>query len=137
MSIFLFHLTNQISLSRQLSIFDGFSIEPFKNQKVIVEKTVRQIAKDFALFGMKIEFAESVEWNYDELFRQLLPTIDKLMYNDYPRLLSLLYQIDLSPANIHAARIEQPDTPDCELISALIIYREFKKVVFRMYYKSK
>lgn len=124
-------------MSKQLSIFDGFSIEPFKNKKDIVEKTAQQIAKDFGLFGMRIELVASVEWNYEELFKQLLPAIDKLMYNDYPRLLSLLYQIDLSPANIYASRTEQPDTPECELISALIIYREFKKVVFRMYYKSK
>jgi len=124
-------------LSRQLTIFDGFSIEPYKNQKEIVEKTAMQIIKDFALFGMKIELTEGFEWNYDALFSQLQPAIDRLMLNDYPRLLSLLYQIDLSPASINKARIEQPDLPETELIPALIIYREFKKVVFRMYYSSK
>ena len=124
-------------MSRQLTIFDGFSIEPYKNQKEIVEKTAMQIIKDFALFGMKIELTEGFEWNYDALFSQLQPAIDRLMLNDYPRLLSLLYQIDLSPASINKARIEQPDLPETELIPALIIYREFKKVVFRMYYSSK
>jgi hypothetical protein len=124
-------------LSRQLTIFDGFSIEPYKNQKEVVEKTARQIIKDFALFGMKIELTEGLEWNYDALFSQLQPVIDRLMHQDYPRLLSLLYQIDLSPAAINKARIEQPDIPETELIPALIIYREFKKVVFRMYYSSK
>ena len=124
-------------MSKQLTIFDGFSIEPYKNQKEIVEKTAKQIIKDFALFGMKIELTEGLEWNYDALFSQLQPTIDMLMHQDYPRLLSLLYQIDLSPAAINKARIEQPDIPETELIPALIIYREFKKVVFRMYYSSK
>jgi len=124
-------------LSRQLTIFDGFSIEPYKNQKEIVEKTAMQIIKDFALFGMKIELTEGLEWNYDALFSQLQPAIDRLLHNDYPRLLSLLYQIDLSPVSINKARIEQPDLPETELIPALIIYREFKKVVFRMYYSSK
>lgn len=123
-------------MSKQLTIFDGFSIEPYKNQKEIVEKTAKQIIKDFALFGMKIELTEGLEWNYDVLFGQLQPVIDRLMHQDYPRLLSLLYQIDLSPAAINKARIEQPDTPEFELIPALIIYREFKKVVFRMYYSS-
>lgn len=124
-------------MSRQLTIFDGFSIEPYKNQKEIVEKTAMQIIKDFALFGMKIELTEGFEWNYESLFSQLQPAIDRLLHNDYPRLLSLLYQIDLSPASINKARIEQPDLPETELIPALIIYREFKKVVFRMYYSSK
>jgi len=124
-------------LSKQLTIFDGFSIEPYKNQKEIVEKTAMQIIKDFALFGMKIELTEGLEWNYDALFSQLRPVIDRLMHQDYPRLLSLLYQIDLSPAAINKARTEQPDIPETELIPALIIYREFKKVVFRMYYSSK
>ena len=124
-------------MSKQLTIFDGFSIEPYKNQKDIVEKTAMQIIKDFALFGMKIELTEGLEWNYDDLFRQLQPVIDRLMHNDYPRLLSLLYQIDLSPAAINTARTEQSEIPESELIPALIIYREFKKVVFRMYYKSK
>ena len=124
-------------MSRQLTIFDGFSIEPYKNQKEIVEKTARQIIKDFALFGMKIELTEGLEWNYDTLFSQLQPVIDRLMHHDYPRLLSLLYQIDLSPLAINKARTEQPDIPESELIPSLIIYREFKKVVFRMYYSSK
>ena len=124
-------------MSKQLTIFDGFSIEPFKNQKEIVEKTARQIIKDFALLGMKIELTEGLEWNYDTLFSQLSPVIDKLMHTDYPRLLSILYQIDLSPSAINLARTEQPDISENELIPALIIYREFKKVVFRMYYSSK
>jgi hypothetical protein len=124
-------------LSKQLTIFDGFSIEPYKNQKEIVEKTALQIIKDFALFGMKIELKEGSEWNYDELFKQLQPAIEKLMHTDYPRLLSLLYQIDLGPAEINKARTEQPELSDSELMPALIIYREFKKVVFRMYYTSK
>ena len=124
-------------MSKQLTIFDDFSIEPYKNQKEIVEKTAMQIIKDFALFGMKIELAEGIEWNYDALFSQLHPLIDRLMKNDYPRLLSLLYQIDLTPVAINKARIEQPEIPENELIPALIIYREFKKVVFRMYYSSK
>jgi hypothetical protein len=123
-------------LSKQLTIFEGFSIEPYKNQKEIVEKTAKQIIKDFALFGMKIELTEGLEWNYDVLFGQLQPVIDRLMHQDYPRLLSLLYQIDLSPSAINKARTEQPDIPETELIPALIIYREFKKVVFRMYYSS-
>ena len=124
-------------MSKQLTIFDDFSIDPFKNQKDVVEKTALQIIKDFALFGMKIELSEGVEWNYDELFNQLQPAINSLMQFDYPRLLSLLYQIDLSPSTIKKARTEQPEIPENELIPALIIYREFKKVVFRMYYSSK
>lgn len=124
-------------MTRQLTIFDGFSIEPYKNQKDIVAKTALQIIKDFGLFGMKIKLDEGIEWNYDELFNQLKPIIDRLMQQDYPRLLSVLYQIDLSPSAINKARSEQPDIDESELIPALIIYREFKKVVFRMYYKSK
>lgn len=124
-------------MSKQLTIFDDFSIEPFKNQKEIVEKTALQIIKDFALFGMKIELSEDIEWNYDALFNQLQPAIDRLMHTDYPRLLSLLYQIDLSPSEINKARAEEPELPENELIPALIIFREFKKVVFRMYYSSK
>ena len=123
-------------MRKQLTIFDGFSIEPYKNKKEIVEKTAKQIIKDFALFGMKIELTEGLEWNYDALFSQLQPVIDRLMHQDYPRLLSLLYQIDLSPTAINKARTEQPEIPETELIPALIIYREFKKVVFRMYYSS-
>ena len=124
-------------MARQLTIFDGFSIEPYKNKKDIVEKTALQIIKDFALFGVKIELSESVDWDYDMLFNQLKPIIERLMQHDYPKLISLLYQIDLSPAAINKARTEQPDIPESDLMPALIIYREFKKVVFRMYYKSK
>lgn len=124
-------------MTKQLSIFDGFSIEPYKDQADIVEKTAKQIAKDFALFGLPIEFSGDTQWAYQELFNQMCPIIQELMHRDYNRLLSLLYQIDLSPANIKAATEEHPDMPENEMLAQVIIYREFKKVVMRMYFKSK
>lgn len=124
-------------MTKQLSIFDGFSIEPYKDQADIVEKTAKQIAKDFALFGLPIEFSGDTQWAYQELFNQMCPIIQELMHRDYNRLLSLLYQIDLSPANIKTATEEHPDMPENEMLAQVIIYREFKKVVMRMYFKSK
>lgn len=124
-------------MSKQLSIFDSFSIEAYKDQADIVEKTASQIAKDFALFGLPIEFSGNSEWAYNELFNQMCPIIERLIHNDYNRLLSLLYQIDLSPANIKTAHEENPGMPENEMLSQLIIYREFKKVVMRIYFKSK
>lgn len=124
-------------MSKQLSIFDSFSIEPYKDQADIVEKTAGQIAKDFALFGLPIDFTGNSDWAYIELFNQMCPIIDRLIHRDYPRLLSLLYQIDLSPITIKTAREENPDMPENEMLAQLIIYREFKKVVMRMYFKSK
>jgi len=124
-------------LSKQLSIFDSFSIEAYKDHAEIVEKTANQIAKDFALFGLPIDFSGNTEWAYTELYDRMCPIIERLIQRDYTRLLSLLYQIDLTPATIKTARDENPDMPESEMLSQLIIYREFKKVVMRMYFKSK
>lgn len=124
-------------MSKQLSIFDSFSIESYKDQADLVEKTAAQITKDFALFGLPIDFKGDSDWAYTELFNQMCPIIDRLIHHDYPRLLSLLYQIDLSPATIKKAREENPDMPENEMLTQLIIYREFKKVVMRLFFKSK
>ncbi|MDP4292669.1 MAG: hypothetical protein Q8908_16435 [Bacteroidota bacterium] len=125
-------------MNKQLSIFDYFSIEPFKDKTDFIEKTVHQIRKDFALSGLKLDLPENQELkNYDELFSHLRPAIENLLQKEYPRLLSLLYQIDLTPETIHKAKIEQPDLTETELITALIINREFKKIVIRMYFRSK
>ena len=124
-------------MSKQLSIFDSFSIEPTKNQQEIVGKTALQIAKDFALYGMKIELNNAIEWNYEELFNQLLPAVERFIRHDYPKFLAFLLRIDVTPASIRSAETDQPDKPESEIICGLIISREFKKVNYRMLYKSK
>ena len=88
------------------------------------------------MFGMDIYFSGNMKMAYEEVFRQLAGFMEMLIDRDFHKLLSLLYQIDLSDQSIIEAENEYPDIPRYELITEMIIYRELQKVVMRNYYKQ-
>jgi hypothetical protein len=102
----------------------------------LVEETVAQIQKDFALFGITIHFSGNIQTAYNEMLEQLSGQIMELIVNDYSRLLSVLYQIDLNDRDIQKAHIELPEYSIPEITAHQIIVRELKKVLTRRYFKS-
>jgi hypothetical protein len=114
---------------------EDFDITPYKLHEDIIAQTVQQIVKDFSMFGMDIYFSGRMTMAYDELFRQLCGFMEMLIVHDFSKLLSLLYQIDLSDQVIVEAENENPDIPRHELMAGLIVERELQKVVMRKYYK--
>ena len=101
-----------------------------------MEETVAQIIKDFALFGITISFSGNVNDAYNEMLGQLSMQIASLIMDDYSRLLSVLYQIDVSDREIQKSHLELPDYTIAEITSHQIIVRELKKVLTRRYFKS-
>ncbi len=102
----------------------------------VVQQTIAQIMKDFALFGIEISFSGNTEEAYPEVFKQLCSAIDVLVSNDYSRLLSILYQVDISDRDIQRTTRELPEYNEVEVIAHQIIERELKKVLIRNYYKQ-
>ncbi len=115
----------------------GFSkseIDDLRNQKEIIRLTAEQVIKDFALFGLKIRFSGNVNDAYDELFEQLNSCLIDLLNSDYRRLLSLLYHIDISEKEMSKKLKSFPGDPS-EIITEMILEREFKKVLIRKFYR--
>jgi hypothetical protein len=106
------------------------------NNVDIVNQTAQQIMKDFGMFGVTINFSGNIENAYHELFDQLKYQISDLYSRDYGRLLSVLYQVDISPKDITKAHEEMVDYTLAEVISHQIIVRDLKKVLTRLYFKA-
>jgi hypothetical protein len=108
----------------------------YLNSAAIVEETARQIMKDFALFGVSISFSGNTDQAYFELHEQLTTQVSVLMERDFGRLLSVLYQVDISEKEIARAELELPHYNHVEIIAHQIIVRDLKKVLTRHYLKS-
>lgn len=108
-----------------------------KDDERIVRETARQIIKDFALFGMHVDFPDDINWAYDHLFEQLNVHVSRLLGQNDRLLLALLYQIDVSEKKIHLEAADQPDMDLSEIVTDLILDRELKKVITRNYFSRK
>lgn len=103
----------------------------------IVMDTAEQIMKDFGMFGIEITFSGEVMNAYDELHQQLIKQIGYLIDVNYDRLLSVLYQVDVTDREMAKAQAELPHYNHIEIIAHQVIARELKKVLWRRYFKMK
>jgi hypothetical protein len=112
-------------------------IERSKKEEKFVLLTAEQVRKDFAMFGMEVRFSGDVNFAYEELFNQLKVYIENLMSSDSDKLMSLLYQIDLSEKELakNDPNVQFETVP--ELVTHKILERELKKVLIRTYFKEK
>jgi len=103
----------------------------------IIHETADQIIKDFAIFGIAIEFSGDCEKVYSELKFQLEDQIDKLIGSNFEKLMSVLYRIDVSEKQIAEVTAGQSPARYSNVISDKIIERELQKVLTRIYYQTK
>jgi hypothetical protein len=121
---FLRSLNNEVDLS-----------DYYQRQEFIVQ-TARQIIKDFAEFGIDIQFSGDTSGAYRELFEQLEYHVRGILQTKQEMFFHMLYRIDVSATSIKKAAALHPDMPLESTISDVIIQRELKKVLFRYFYKS-
>ena len=112
------------------------NVARFLDNAAVVQETAEQIMKDFAMFGITITFSGNTDQAYRELHGQLVEQIRHLLANDYQRLLSVLYQVDITQREITRAGLELPDYNEMEVLAHQIIVRDLKKVLTRRYFKS-
>jgi hypothetical protein len=113
------------------------NLSVFLNREDIIQATADQIIKDFGMFGIEISFSGETENAYCELHEQLIRQISVYDQKDHNRLLSVLYQVDITEREIAKATLELPHYSNIEILAHQIIFRELKKVLFRKYFKSK
>lgn len=113
------------------------NVAGFLDRAEIVRETAAQIMKDFGMFGVEITFSGDIENAYEELLRQLTAQITLLIQENYDKLLSVLYQVDITDREMVRAGKELPHYSHTELIAHQVIFRDLKKVLLRRYFKSK
>lgn len=103
----------------------------------LLEKVVTQIQKDFNWFSFSITFNENAESSpYQQLYQQILPLVEEMLNDDYIKLMSLLYRIDIDEEFLNRRLKENQQADTDEVISDLIIKRELQKVIIRAAYSS-
>jgi hypothetical protein len=112
------------------------NIASFLSSIDIVGETVAQIMKDFGMFGVTITFSGNTDVAYHELHSQLTEQVGVLLERDYGRLLSILYQVDITDKDIVRTAAELPYYNHVEIVAHQIIVRDLKKVLTRYYFKS-
>jgi len=112
-------------------------IERSKREEKFVLLTAEQVRKDFAMFGLEIDFSGQAALAYDELFDQLTRHVAYLLDHNYEKLMSLLYQIDLGQKELQEAGQTNTYSTVAELIAHMILERELKKVLMRTYFKER
>jgi len=112
------------------------AIKEYRNDKEIIELTVQQIVKDFYLFGLEINFPEGIDYLWNEIFAELEKQIRYLLEINSAKILSLLYQIDIAEDKIIEKAEQQKHRVLSEVVSEMIMERELKKVLTRLYFKN-
>lgn len=116
--------------------FTSSALKKYRDDKEIIEATAKQIKKDFSLFGLEINYPEDQEFTWNELLVELEIQIRHLLEINSAKILSLLYQIDI-PENKILKRVEDEKTRlMSEVVSEMIMEREIKKILTRMYFKK-
>lgn len=117
-------------------VFNENDLRKYRDDAEIIADTARQIMKDFALFGIHIDFPTDIKLAYQELFNQLEYQISVLLNSNNSKILSLLYQIDIPETQIRQKAELEPEKVLSEVVSELILERELKKVLTRLYFKQ-
>lgn len=75
----------------------------------------------------------------EKQFELLVEFIDDLIRNDFNRLLSILYRVDISEEKLKLKLAQNKETPvpSAEIIAQLLIDREAEKMVSREKYRKK
>ena len=118
-------------------IISQSQLERSKQEEKFVLLTAEQVRKDFAMFGMDVFFSGNTSLAYEELFSQLNVYIEQLLNNNYEKLMSLLYQIDVSQKELTRPDSNHNFSTVPEIITHKILERELKKVLTRDYFKDK
>ena len=88
---------------------------------------------------LEIEERNSVEKSAAEHLQMLVNFIDELIRNDFNRLLSILYRVDISEEKLKRKLAENKDNnvQSAEIIANLLIDREAEKIISREKYSRK
>ncbi len=110
---------------------ERFSIQPYLNDVEILNQTAQQIKKELGFFQLEIILVGTTQNAYEELYEQIFPHIKALSKDNYQKLLSLLYRVDISEQQLNTEQKNRENLSFEEVITHLIIKRCLQKVVLR------
>ena len=112
------------------------NIQEFFDSEEIILETIKQIMKDFGMFGLEISFSGDIKNAYNELHSQITRQVEVLFNTDLSKLYAVLYQVDISDSKIKSEQEKFPEYSLIEIISYQIIARDLQKILTRRYFKN-
>ena len=105
----------------------------FGEPEKIIEETLIQVRKDFALQGIELQLDELVRSNLVKSFAEVLSKCDFLHDHKLP---ALLYQLDLNESKISRKLTSAKPESIYIVLSESILRRCFEKVSWRKKFRS-
>lgn len=104
-------------------------LTPYYTKALFMQRTARQLEKDFNAAGIELAIAPSESTSLDALVAVIAPVVQQLMRQSFEQLMALLYRIDVPEKAV--ARATTAGQALAESVAKLIIERELKKVLVR------
>jgi hypothetical protein len=95
-----------------------------------------QLAKDFEQSNFQADFIKSLEPDYTSIQEKLVNELQRSEKRTDSNLMTLLYRIDISEAQLKKYLNEHSNENHLTTIAELIIKRVLQKVVIKQYYKK-
>lgn len=111
-------------------------IVQYRHDLEVVRMTAEQVKKDFSFHQMEITFSGNEQTAYAELKAQLTPLLTELFEKNRPRLMQLLYRVDVPEKDWKKVLAMNADA-QAEKLSEIILEREFMKALTRKLYSQK
>lgn len=118
------------------TLLNSAALAKYRDNSEIIRKTTLQVIKDFNQFGMEVNFPDDLQYAYPALFNQLHLHVSELINSNIKKLYALLYRIDIHENAIRKKVKEQSGNELTEIITALILERELKKVILKDYFSK-
>jgi len=111
--------------------------EKYRHDLEVVRNTALQVIKDFGMAGIEIKFSGNPETAYQELLEQALPSLKGLYQKNPGAFMALLYRIDVEERKVKQLSENLSGSEFFAQLAALVIEREFLKVLIRKLYSSR
>ncbi len=111
--------------------------EKYRHDLEVVRNTAAQVAKDFGIVGVDVLFSGNPETAYEELQSQITPALTGLYKLNQSAFMALLYRIDVSEIKVKNLEKTTRGTDFFNGLAALILEREFLKVLIRKLFSNR
>jgi hypothetical protein len=112
------------------------NLEKYRHDLEVVRNTALQTIKDFGMSGVEITFSGDPVSAYDELLDQVSPALERLFRQNREAFMGLLYRIDVDEKKVSALLPDTANTGFGKNLGALVIEREFIKVLTRKLFSN-
>ena len=115
------------NFERRLFVFHGLMLLPDNYKK---RNSMSQLP-DHEIIKIISSASEELLVKDNKLFENLSACINDLIINDFERLVSLLYRMDINEKKLEYLLAQQPGTDVADSIAALVIERQLQKIKSR------